>query len=170
MTADWYKQLPQNRNFLAPVGFKISLERFAGVDFFCQAASIPEVSMPVTEVATPFRGVPIIPGGGVEYADLNLRFIVDEDLVNYMSVWNWIRDNGNADSFEGEGGGYSGGRLEILTSNFVTKYIVNYERLIPVSLSAIPFDTSVNDIEFFTANVTFKYTKYSILDLSFNPL
>ena len=56
--------------------------------------------MPITEVATPFRSIPIIPGGGVEYGDPTVRFIIDEDLVNYMSVWNWIRDNGNAESFE----------------------------------------------------------------------
>jgi len=51
MSADWYKKLPQNRNFLTPTGFKFTLERFGGVDFFCQSASIPDVSMPTIEVA-----------------------------------------------------------------------------------------------------------------------
>ena len=43
MAANWYKEQPQNRNFLTPVGFKLDLELFAGVDFFCQSASIPEM-------------------------------------------------------------------------------------------------------------------------------
>ena len=170
MAADWYKKLPSNRNFLTPVGFKLILQRFGGVDFFCQSASIPEVAMPTIEIATPFRGVPIIPGGGVEYGDLSVRFIVDEDLANYMAVWNWIRDNGNAESFDGEGEGYSDGILQVLTSNFNTKFNVKFERLMPVSLTSIPFDFSVGEIDFFTANVTFKYTRYTVYDLSMQPL
>ncbi len=170
MSADWYKKLPQNRNFLTPTGFKFTLERFGGVDFFCQSASIPEVTMPSIEVTTPFRGVPIIPGGGVEYGDLAVRFIVDEDLSNYMTVWNWIRDNGNTESFDGEGEGYSDGILQILTSNFNPKFSVRFERLMPVQLTSIPFDFSVGEVEFFTANVTFKYTRYTVCDLGLQPL
>ena len=170
MPADWYKRLPSNRNFLTPVGFKFVLQRFEGVDFFCQSANLPEVSMPITEVATPFRSIPIIPGGGVEYGDLTVRFIIDEDLVNYMSVWNWIRDNGNAESFEGEKEGYSDGFLQIQTSNFQPKYNVYFERLIPTSLTSIPFDFSVGDVEFFTATINFKYTRYKVCDLSMQPL
>ena len=126
--------------------------------------------MPVVEVATPFRSAPIIPGGGVEYGDLSLRFIIDEDLKNYMSVWNWIRDYGNADSFEGEPEGYSDGNLMILTSNFNPQFIVNFENLIPVSLTSIPFDATVSEVEFFTATVTFKYHRYTVNDLSMQPL
>ncbi len=170
MTADWYKKQPSNRNFLSPTGFTFRMERFDGVDFFCQSASIPDVNMPVVEVATPFRSAPIIPGGGVEYGDLSLRFIIDEDLKNYMSVWNWIRDYGNADSFEGEPEGYSDGNLMILTSNFNPQFIVNFENLIPVSLTSIPFDATVSEVEFFTATVTFKYHRYTVNDLSMQPL
>jgi hypothetical protein len=87
-----------------------------------------------------------------------------------MAVWNWIRDNGNAESFDGEGEGYSDGILQVLTSNFNTKFNVRFERLMPVSLTSIPFDFSVGEIDFFTANVTFKYTRYTVCDLSMQPL
>ena len=90
MPAEWYKEQIVNRNFLSPVGFKLDLEIFRGVDFFCQSASIPEISMPYTEVPTPFRNIPITPSGGVSYGDLNIRFIIDEELVNYLSIHNWI--------------------------------------------------------------------------------
>ena len=31
-----------------------------------------------------------VPGGLIEYGDLSLRFLVDEDMVNYTTVHNWI--------------------------------------------------------------------------------
>lgn len=170
MSADWYKKLPQNRNYLTPTGFTFRMERFEGVDFFCQSANIPDVTMPVTQVATPFRSIPIIPGGGVEYGDLSLRFIVDEDLKNYISIWNWIRDNGNASSFEGEAEGYSDAQLLILTSNFNPQFIINFEKLIPIALTQLPFEATLNEVEFFTATATFKYFQYTINDMSLTPL
>ena len=39
--ADWYKEQPTNRNFLNPIGFILELEKFDGVDFFCQSANMP---------------------------------------------------------------------------------------------------------------------------------
>ena len=86
MSANWYKEQPKNRNYLTPVGFKLKLERFEGVDFFCQAVNLPDVEMPFTEVQTRFRGVPIIAGGGVTYGNLQLRFMVDEDMANYTCL------------------------------------------------------------------------------------
>ena len=75
MAANWYSEQPKNRNFLIPVGFKLDLQLFSGVDFFCQSASIPDISMPFAEVQTPFRGVPIAASGGVAFGDLTVRFI-----------------------------------------------------------------------------------------------
>jgi hypothetical protein len=167
MAANWYKEQPKNRNFLSPVGFRLKLELFDGVDFFCQTANLPDVSMPFTEVQTRFRGVPIIPGGGVEYGDLTVRFIIDEDMKNYSSVWNWIKINGNAETDHTEGVQYSNGLLMITTSNYNENFFIDFERLFPISLTDIQFDASVNDIEFFTASVTFKYTRYTIRDKSF---
>ena len=171
MSAEWYKKQPVNRNFLSPVGFKLPLERFDSVDFFCQSVNLPDVQMSFTEVQTRFRGVPIIPGGGVAYGDLQLRFIVDEDLKNYTSIWNWIRDNGNAET-DGivEGNGYSSAQLQISTSNHNANFFIDFERLFPISLTDLQFDASVQDLDYFTANVVFKYTRYTIRDKDFKIL
>ena len=107
MAANWYKEQPQNRNFLTPVGFKLDLELFAGVDFFCQSASIPEISMSFAQVPTPYRNIPIAGSGGVDFGDLQVRFIIDEDLVNYTSVHNWIRKFGLSDGRADEKDQYS---------------------------------------------------------------
>ena len=173
MSADWYKSQLKNRNYLSPLGFKLELELFDGVDFFCQNANIPEITMPVTQVPTRYRSVPIVPGGGVTFGDFSVQFIIDEDLVNYNSIQKWIRRNGNdgGDStiVPGEPE-YSDGRLMITTSNYQVQRVIVFKGLFPISITSVPFDATVTDQEYFTANVVFKYHNYMITDTTFNEL
>jgi len=167
MSAEWYKEQPTNRNFLNPIGFLLKLENFAGVDFFCQTANIPDITMPTTEVASRFRNLPIIPGGGVTFGDFSVRFIVDEDLVNYNSVAKWIRDNGNADEMPREtlkDDIYTDGHLHIVTSQYNPAFIVYFKNIFPVSLSGLQFDATITDVEYITAEITFKHQQFFIND------
>ena len=173
MSAEWYKEQPTNRNFLNPIGFLLKLEKFDGVDFFCQTANIPDVSMPVTEVASRFRNLPIIPGGGVTFGDFSVRFIVDEDLKNYLSVYNWIRDNGNADQNKRdttENDIYTGAQLHIVTSQYNPAFVVNFVNVFPVSLSSLQFDATMTDVEYLTAEVTFKHQQFTVRYKNFKTI
>ena len=42
--------------------------------------------------------------------------------------------------------------------------------MFPVELSTLNFDATNEDIQYFTADVTFKYTIYNITDMSGNKL
>ena len=59
---------------------------------------------------------------------------------------------------------FSDGSLYILSSNLRTNAIVKFLDLFPVSLSSMEFDTQITDVQYFTAEATFKYTVYNILD------
>ena len=61
-------------------------------------------------------------------------------------------------------GQFSDGDLMILNSNYKTSAIVKFKDLFPYSLTSIDFDASVTDVQYFTAEATFKYTVYSIVD------
>ncbi len=178
----------ENRNFLAPIGFKFNLRRSPGVAFFCNQANIPDLNLGVAIQANPLRDLPI-PGDKIEFGDLNLRFLVDEDLKNYMEIQNWIRGLGypestqQFDKLEKEGATvlprqykqmgdqiYSDGTLQILSSNMVAKFNVNFKELWPYSLTTLNFDATDTDIEYFTADVAFKYTMYNLTDTSNNAL
>ena len=130
---------------------------------------------------TYLRDIPT-PGDKIEFGDLSIRFLVDEDLVNYMELQRWIRGLGFPDSlkdfadlekeavikprFANRGDNiYSDGTLQILSSNLVAKFNVNFKDLFPVSLSTITFDATDTDVEYFTAEATFKYTIYDLTDL-----
>ena len=173
MSAEWYKEQPSNRNFLNPIGYLLKLEKFEGVDFFCQTANIPDVSMPTTEVSSPFRNLPIIPSGGVTFGDFSVRFIVDEDLVNYNSIHAWMRDNGNADQMArttAETDIYTDGQLHIVTSAYNPAFIVEFRDIFPVSLSGLQFDATMTDVEYITAEVTFKHQQFFLRNKNLQPL
>ena len=173
MSAEWYKEQPTNRNFLNPIGYILKLDKFAGVDFFCQSANVPDVSMPTIEVASRFRNLPIVPGGGVTFGDFSVRFIVDEDLKNYHSIHKWIRDNGNADQMARETPEldiYTNGQLHIVTSQYNPAFVVDFVDLFPVALSNLQFDATITDVEYITAEVTFKHQQFFIRDKSLQPL
>lgn len=169
MAANWFDTQPRNRNFLTPIGFKLNLEIFNSVDFFCQSVNLPDVNMPFTEVPTRFRSFPIAPGGGMEFGDLRVRFIIDEDLHNYLSIHNWIKTNSGANEHP-DVPEYSNGQLFILTSNFNTNRIIDFQNLFPINITDITFDSTANDVEYFTADVSFKFTDYTIRDKNFKPV
>ena len=172
-----------NRNFLSPVGFKFALKRSPKTAFFCNQANIPDITLGIAEQPTYFKDIPI-PGDKIDFGDLNLRFLVDEDLGNYMEIQNWIRGLGypetlkqfdkleeqdylfGAARFSNRGDQiYSDGTLQILSSNLVPKFQVVFDDLFPYSLSTLSFDATDTDVEYFTADVSFKYTIYKLTDL-----
>ena len=176
----------ENRNFLAPVGFKFSLQRSPGVAFFCNQANIPDLNLGVAIQPNPLRDIPT-PGDKVDFGDLNLRFLVDEDLKNYMEIQNWIRGLGYPEKLSqlddlskdgkiiskfGQKGEniYSDATLQVLSNNLVPKFQVMFKDVFPYSLSTITFDATDTDIEYFTADVSFKYTIYDMQDMSGNTL
>ena len=167
----------QNRNFLSPVGFKFTLAKEPKVNFFCNSARIPEITLSVLQQPTYLKDLDI-PGGKLQYGDLNLRFLVDEDLVNYMAIHDWLTGLGFPESTQDYRDlltneddltqpldpkrAFSDGSLYILDSNFNTNAIVKFKDLFPVSLTSLEFDSTQTDIQYFTAEVSFKYTVYNI--------
>ena len=59
---------------------------------------------------------------------------------------------------------FSDGSLTILNSNYNVNAIVKFENLFPVSLTSLEFDTTASDVQYFTADATFRYTVYNIFD------
>ena len=81
----------ENRNFLSPIGFKFTIDRMRGVEFFCQSASIPSISLGSADVGTRLNKIKN-PGDELQYEDLFLRFLVDENMKNWYQVHDWMRE------------------------------------------------------------------------------
>jgi len=176
----------ENRNYLSPSGFRFTLRRSPKCAFFCNQVNIPDMQLGVAEQANYLRPIPV-PGDVIQFGDLNLRFLIDEDLGNYMEIQNWIRGLGFPESlkefdtlesqaevfgkYANDGDNiYSDGTLSILSSNLVPKFQIFFRSLFPYSLSTMTFDATQTDQEYFTADVSFKYTVYNIYDMNGNSL
>lgn len=165
-----------NRNFLSPVGFKFTLSKNPKIPFFCNSARIPEISLGSAIQPTYLKDLDV-PGDKLSYGDFSLRFLVDENMENYMAVHNWLTGLGfpettqqfkdlitNDDGVRDLKEQFSDGSLHILNSNFRDVAIVKFRDLFPIYLTSLDFEASDTDISYFTAEVTFKYTIYNVLD------
>jgi hypothetical protein len=172
MATPFDKQI-QNRNFLSPIGFKFTLAKYPKVDFFSNSINLPEISL-ATQVQPSYLKNIDIPGEKITYSDLRVSFIVDEDMVNYTSIHNWITGLGFPDTTEqfsdlitseeilDQKLAFSDASIKILNSNFKTVKTVKFKDVYPVSLSSLDFTSSDNDYQYFTAQAIFKYTIYQI--------
>ena len=171
-----------NRNYLSPIGFKFSLAKEPKVAFFCNSARLPEITLATSIQPSYLKNIDI-PGEKITYGNFTLRYLVDESLENYMAIHNWITGLGFPETTEqytnlttNEDGlreplvAFSDGTLRILTSNYRDVAIIKFKDLFPVSLTPLEFNASETTVNYFTADVTFKYTVYNILGTDGNPL
>jgi len=180
-SAPFSKQI-SNRNFLSPVGFKFSIPKEPKAVFFCNTARIPEINLELAIQPTYLKNIDV-PGERLVYGDLIITFLVDENLENYMSIHNWLTGLGfpeemsqyedlttNNSGLRDPKEAFKDGSLSILNSNYKDVAIVKFKDLFPVSLSSLEFDSKLTDVEYFTAEATFKYTIYNILGKDGKPL
>ena len=175
---------------MSPIGFKLVLTKTPKVDFLCQSANIPQISMGTAVQPTYLKDIPV-PGDKVLYDDLSIRFLVDEKMENYLAIYKWItglgypeslgqydqlrKDDIRTDRIVGDDGDpryfeFSDATLQVLGSNYKPTIHVNFKDAFPIALSTLDFDVSQRDYSFFTASVTFKYTIFDITDPSGNRL
>ena len=175
MTNSAFGKQIQNRNFLSGVAFKFNLTKFPKVDFFSNSARIPELTLELTTQPSYLKNIDV-PGERLTFGDLTLRFLVDENMENYISVYNWLTGVGFpettkefADLIKDKDGqrdpkeAFCDGTLRILNSNYREVAKVKFNDLFPISLTSLEFDATNTDVQFFTAEATFEYTIYDLV-------
>ena len=174
MTNSAFGKQIQNRNFLSGVAFKFNLAKFPKVDFFSNSAIIPVLNLELAQQASYLKNI-AVPGERLTYGDFTLRFLVDENMENYKSVYDWLTGLGFpettkefADIIKDSDGqtdpkeAFCDGTLRILNSNYREVAKVQFNDLFPTSLTSLDFDATNTDVQFFTAEATFKYTLYKL--------
>jgi hypothetical protein len=168
-----------NRNFLALGGFKLKLNRCPKVDFLCNKANLPTITLGVAQQTSYLKNIPV-PGDKMSFDDLVVSFIVDENLENYLQIYDWMTGLGFTESLQqfedikrksryfpefNEGfNERSDGTLMVLNSNYNTVAQVKFKDLFPFALTGIPFDATLTQEQYFTATVSFKYTIFDMID------
>lgn len=167
-------ELTPNINFLSPLGFRFVLQRAPNIEYFCQEVILPEVSIEDIVQETPRTRI-YRPGVKLEFAPLNLDFIVDENLTNYNEIHSWLTGLGaplNSNQYkelnnsggvpDGDAGIVSDGTLIILSSNNNANVSVFFRNLFPISLSPLNFTTQDTEVSYIKATVTFRYNAFYI--------
>ena len=176
---------PDSKNFLSPVGFKFLIQRIPTVEFFCQTVNIPEISIGSRQIETRVKAYDT-PGDKMTFGDLNLTFMINENMDNYYEIYKWLKGMTNP-KHEEEFANYLRGvyepgrptdyqkittdaRLLVLDSNFNSITSVVFENLFPVSLSGVRLSADATDIDYVTADVSFKYTLLEFIDSDGNKV
>jgi len=84
-----YSRQPTKFDYASPTQFKFQLLKLPKVEYFCTSVNIPGVTLSNVDIATPLKSIPV-PGTILNYGDLEMSFLVDENLENYREIHGWL--------------------------------------------------------------------------------
>ena len=183
-------------DYASPIQFRFKCSKLPLVEYFCQTANIPSISLGSATVATPLYDYPV-PGDAITYGSLDISFIVDENLSNYKELHDWISGLGfpkdtrqflnlsqsSTDTFPGttsstvatgtsinqpipEGGTYSDATLTVLNSKNIAKTEIRFQNLYPTSIGSLNYDIQASDVDYLQVSASFNYFNYDIVQIS----
>ena len=157
-----------NLNFLSPIEFIFTIKRLPHVKYNIQSVDFPGISSGSTPQQTPFRVTPRA-GDRLDYDDLTLEVIIDEEMRAYTETFDWLIGLTFPDKFsqyadlEGsEDSLYSDATLTILNSNKNPGIEIKFENLFPTNVGGFNLDTKSTTVVPPTSSIVFKYSKYDI--------
>ena len=182
-----YRQ-PDKLDYASPTQFRFGINQLPKVEFFTTEANLPGIDMGFTQQNTPFKDIPII-GDKLTYGSLEITFIVDEYLENYITLHNWMTGLGfpssrqqfskfrDVESNVGAGQKavpsvdqvgtatpdknlYSDAFLMLLSNKNNAIVEVIFENVFPVSLSSLSYSQNATDVDYMSATCTFQYQIY----------
>jgi hypothetical protein len=90
---------PNNLDFADPTKFRFQMTKIPKVEYNTISANVPGVDL--TELTQPTRLQQLkLPGNDLTFSDLTITFIVDEDLITYRSIHDWMAGLAQMDSDE----------------------------------------------------------------------
>lgn len=170
---------PTELDYLKPNGFRFLINALPGVAYFCQSANIPAASVGSATVATPLHDFGL-PGEKVNFDELLLRFLIQEDMGNYRELYDWLIGIGSPENSEqytnfAERHAFrtpgisaqktqlvSDSLLMVLDSNNNPVIRIKFEDCYPTSLSGVDFDISTGNTDYFQGLATFRFRQYTI--------
>ena len=187
---------PAKMDYASPIQFRFKCTKLPEVEFTCQTANIPGISLGSATQPTPLVDIPI-PGDKISFQSLDINFLVDENLNNYKEIHDWLIGIGfpqnytqfqnlqaeGSDRFPGstrstaatgtstpqplsEGGTYSDATLTILNSKNIAKTEIRFQNVYPTSLGSLSYDVKLTDVDYLQAAVSFNYMYYEIVQVS----
>jgi len=164
-------ELIPNNNYLATNFFQLVIERTPVMSYFCQSVNLPSLTIPPVEVPVAQFGVPLrTPIGRYSYENMSVSFLVDEEMKNWLEIYNWMYSVSTPEEVPGtyteHTDIFSDAKLLIKNSKYNTIKVVTIKDIFPVGISGIQFSSVVVDTEPVIATATFAFTSYIIEDVN----
>ena len=160
---------PNNLDFADPTKFRFQMTKIPKVEYNTISANVPGVDL--TELTQPTRLQQLkLPGNDLTFSDLTITFIVDEDLITYRSIHDWMAGLAQMDSDEkfqnllaAGADRMPGSQSRGIQTEPGKTGEISFRDCYPKSLSALEYNQNATDVEYLTASVTFgyKYHEYS---------
>lgn len=80
---------PTKLDYSSPTQFRFQITKLPKVEYFCTAANIPGVNLSEIKQMTPLADIPV-PGEKITFGDLEVTFMVDENLENFREIHGWL--------------------------------------------------------------------------------
>ena len=163
---------PQNTNPLQATKFLLTFARIPATQYFCQEVNLPGVTLGTVDRVTPFLDM-YSPGTKLKYDDLDVTFIVDEQLDSWKDMYNWFTGIADPDGWAGRDHPrelqkikhFSDCTLTILSALNNPVLRIQFHNCFPVSMDAIQFDTKLDASHIITCRTTFRYQSYKYLTM-----
>lgn len=158
-------------NYLSPTNFTISIQRIPNIEFFVQKMSIPSLSATPSSMETPLSTLYDV-NDKLQYTDLELQFIIDENMNNYKEILDWLEGiSGSTSTAQNKALGLSqyGFKSDIIATitnshkNPNTRFV--FRDCFPTGLGAVNLDVNVQDVAYATCSVTFRYDIFTMEQL-----
>ena len=88
-TTNTYSRQPTKFDYASPTQFKFQILKLPKVEYFCTAVNIPGITLSSVQQDTPLADIPL-PGVKLSFAELEMSFLVDENLENYREIHGWM--------------------------------------------------------------------------------
>ena len=98
-TSNVIDRTPSKLDYASPIQFRFKITKLPKVEFFIQSANLPSVKLDEVQQPTRLKSISM-PGSTLTFGNLELSFLVDENLDNYKELHDWIIGLGTPESDE----------------------------------------------------------------------
>jgi len=158
-------------NYLSPTNFTISVQRMPHVEFFTQKLTVPSLTATPVGHETPLTQLYEV-NDKITYGDLDLSFIIDENMNNYKEMLNWMEGiaapettKQNKDLGESKYGFKSDIIATITNSHKNPNIRFVFRNCFPTSLGSVSLDVNVQDVAYATCSVNMRYDIFTMEQL-----
>ena len=152
-----------DQNSLNLLKYKFKLSRTPEIEYRAQTVSVPGFSIGSADMPTRL-GLRVPFAGNAQYEDFSVTFLVGENLRDYLEIFNWMTSiahpNDLSEYPRSEADTVSDVSVLVLNSSNRGIFDIKFTDAFPISLTSLDFDSTLSDVQYAQATVTFRYNRY----------